>query len=165
MKRFCRIDAIRGALACLLFTLVGGCAGTIVVPYEESSERDVILETLDNRIVQLTTNIERLGKQITLLQQTQDPMDPTHRALRALDLAGWQLHQQQWMLQRDHLRLVKMHLQRAREAPEEKPRLLTQWGEHEQQYQATLADLRQQRHALEQHYVQIESQVVEQYLR
>ncbi|MDE3052044.1 MAG: hypothetical protein KGJ48_19340, partial [Nitrospirota bacterium] len=118
-----------------------------------------------NRILQLNTNIERLGKQMIALKQLPDTPDPALRELRELDLTGWELHQKQWMLQREHFLFTREQLQRVRETPEKKPQLLAQWTTQLQQYQAALAGLRQQRHSLEEKYFQVEAQVVEQYLR
>ena len=156
---------IAGAIIGSLLILVASCAGQKDTMHQDGSELDVILETLDNRILQLNTNIERLGKQMIALKQLPDTPDPALRELRELDLAGWQLHQKQWMLQREHFLFTREQLQRVRETPEKKPQLLAQWTTQQQQYQAALAGLRQQRHSLEEKYFQVEAQVVEQYLR
>jgi hypothetical protein len=162
-------EGIRWVIVGALLTLAVGCAGptsAIQLGYaDDESEPDVILGTMENRIVQLTTNIERLGKQIAALTQAPDTTNPVLRELRALDLAGWQLHQQQWILQRAHLLFTKEQLRRALETPPDKPQLLAQWTKQEQQYQTALEDLRQQRYALEQKYFQSEAQMIEQYLR
>jgi prefoldin subunit 5 len=158
-------EGIRGAMVGTWLILAVGCAAPVPTLPEEGSELDVFLETLENRITQLTTNIERLGKQMTALKQAPDTLDPVLRELRALDLAGWQLHQQQWMLQRAYLLMARQQVRQGRETPQDKPRLLAQWTQQVQQYEAALEDLHQQRHGLEHKYFQIEARVVEQYLR
>jgi prefoldin subunit 5 len=158
-------EGIWGTIVGTLLILAVGCAAPAHTVREESSELDVFLETLENRIGQLTTNIERLGKQMTMLQQAPDTLEPLLRELRALDLAGWHLHQQQWMLQRAHLLVAKQQLRRARETPQAKPQLLAQWTQEVQQYQTALEELHQQRHGLEHKYFEREAQVVDQYLR
>lgn len=159
-------EGIRWVIVGTLLALAVGCAGpTSAIIQEEGSELDVILGTLENRIAQLTTNIERLGQQITALKQAPDTADPVLRELRALDLAGWQLHQQQWVLQREHLLFTKEHLRRALETPQDRPQLLAQWTKQAQQYQTALEELRQQRYALELKYFQNEARMIEQYLR
>ncbi len=157
-------QALAGTILSSLLLLVVSCAGHEATTPQEGSELEVILETLDNRIVQLNTNIERLGKQMIALKQIPDTSDPALQELRQLDLAGWQLHQKQWILQREHLLFTKEQLHQVLETPEKKPQLLAQWTTQLQHYQAALADLRQQRHGLEDKYVRVEAQVIEQYL-
>jgi len=158
-------QAIAAAVSGSVLILMVSCVGHERTTHQDVPELDVILETLDNRIVQLNTNIERLGKQMIALKQIPDTPDPALRELRELDLAGWQLHQQQWVLQREHLLFTRDHLTRVLESPEKKPQLLAQWTTQLQQYHAALAGLRQHRHGLEERYFQIEAKVVEQYLR
>ncbi len=158
-------QAMTSAMIGSLLILAASCAGHESTRPQDGSELDVMLETLDNRILQLNTNIERLGKQMIALKQLPDTPDPALRELRDLDLVGWQLHKKQWMLQRDHFLFTREQLHRVLETPEKKPQLLAQWTTQLQQYQAALADLRQQRHSLEEKYFQVEAQVVEQYLR
>ena len=156
--------AIAAVMSGSLLLFAVGCAGHEKTTQQDVSELDIMLDTLDNRIAQLNTNIERLGKQMISLQQIPDTPDPALRELRELDLAGWQLHHRQWALQREHLLFTREQLKRVLETPEKKPQLLLQWTTQLHQYQAALADLRQRRHGLEERYFQIEAQVVEQYL-
>ena len=160
----CMNERIWGAIVGILLLLAAGCLAPVSSMHEEGNELDVIVKTLDNRILQVTTNIERLGKQMTVLNQAPDTADPVLRELHRLDLDGWQLHQQQWILQREHLLVTKEQLRRVQEAPEEKLLLMAQWTKQRQQYETVLEGLRQQRLALERKYFQTETQLVERYL-
>lgn len=151
----------------LILLIIGftGCATPSGQGHATADAPDPVLGMLDRGLTQITVSINALAQRITALQQTSDIMDPILRELRALDLSGWQLHQQQWLLQRDHLQFAKTHLLQAGERPQEKPRLLTQWNEHELQYERTLEELRQQRQALERERFQVEARLIERSLR
>jgi len=120
---------------------------------------------IDRHLSQLSRNIDDLNDRMADLKHMPDTPDPTIRDLRALDLAGWQLHQQQWILQREHLQFARMQLQRATDHPNEKAQLQQEWTKHEQEFEAALDDFRQQRHALEKKRLQVEAELIDRYLR
>lgn len=91
--------------------------------------------------------------------------DPRVQELHALDLPGWQLHQQQWVLQREHLTFAVNQIQRVRANPHEKPEILTQWTTRQQHFATALDDLRAQRRTLERKRLEVESHVLEQYFK
>lgn len=135
----------------------------VVAPVEHTPE--TIMGLLDRHLSQLNTSIEELGDRMAELKRAPDTPDSTIRELRALDLAGWQLHQQQWMLQREHLRFARTQLQRATAQPGDKQSIQQEWAKHEQEFEAALDDFRQERHALEKKRLQMEAQLIDRYLR
>lgn len=135
----------------------------VVEPLQHTPE--TVMGLIDRHLAQLNKNIEGLNDRMADLKQMPDTPDPTIRELRALDLAGWQLHQQQWILQREHLQYARTHLQRATEHPNEKPQIQQEWTKHEQEFEATLDEFRQQRHALEKKRLQVEAELIDRYLR
>jgi len=158
----------RGLKACgllLMATITIGCSGTAGAERKEPSSPDPMLGMLHKGILQLTMNIDGLTKRMGELRHFPDTTDPTLRELRALDLSGWELHQQQWLIQRDHLQFAYELLQRAKASPAEKPQFLERWIKHEQEFEKVMGDFRQQRHAMEQQRLQLEAQGVERELR
>jgi chromosome segregation ATPase len=152
------------SLAAVVLLAGWGCAIT-VAPSEPPHQADLVMAMLDRHLGQLDANISRLDKQIADLQKVPETQDATLREIRSLDLKGWQLHEQQLKVQREHFRFAQDQLLEAKTHPENKARLLEQWTRHEQGYERALDDLRQQRHRLEQQRHQAEAQVVERYLR
>ncbi|HKW87006.1 MAG TPA: hypothetical protein VJM82_08045 [Nitrospiraceae bacterium] len=146
-------------------TIAIGCSGAANTERKEPVSPDPMLGMLHKGILQLTMNIEGLTKRMAELRQFPDTTDPSLRELRALDLSGWELHQQQWLIQRDHLQFAYELLQRAKASPAEKPQFLQQWIKHEQAFEKIMGDFRQQRHALEQQRLQLEAKGVERELR
>jgi predicted nucleic acid-binding Zn-ribbon protein len=154
-------------LTCL-YALAGCAQGTgaprdVVAPVHHTPE--TVQGLLDRHLSQLNASIDGLDDRMAEIKRTPDTPDPTIRELRALDLAGWQLHQQQWVLQREHLRFARAQLRRATEQPNEKPKIQQEWAKHEQEYEAALDEFRQQRHALEKKRLQVEAQLIDRYLR
>jgi hypothetical protein len=140
-----------------------GAPRDVVAPVQHTPE--TMMGLLDRHLAQLNTSIEELGDRMAELKRTPDTPDPTIRELRALDLAGWQLHQQQWILQREHLRFAQAQLQRATAHPSDKPAIQQEWTKHEQEFEAALDNLRQERHALEKKRLAVEAQLIDRYLR
>lgn len=148
----------------LLTALGYGCS---VPPVEREGARspDPVVEMLHQGILELTGNIDELNRHITELQQMPSDSDPRVLELRALDLSGWQLHLQQWMLQREHLLFSVNQIQRVQAAPREKPTIRTQWTDRQQQFVTALDDLRAQRQMLERKRLDVESQLLKQYFK
>jgi hypothetical protein len=146
----------------LLATL--GCSGPTVTREGERSV-DPVMEMLHQGILELNGNIEELTRHIAELQQMTPVSDPRVQELRALDLSGWQLHLQQWILQREHLLFSVDQIQRAQADSREKPTIRTQWTNRQEQFVTALDDLRAQRQALERKRLEVESQVLGQYFK
>jgi len=100
--------------------IVVGCTRP-PIEKEPAQSTDPVLGMLYQGIAELNGSIEELNRHISDLQQMPPSSDPNFQELHALDLAGWQLHLQQWMLQRDHLQFSVNQIQRALADPREKP--------------------------------------------
>ncbi|MEP7152344.1 MAG: hypothetical protein ABI856_11585 [Nitrospira sp.] len=144
---------------------IAGCAGTSHLNREPIAPDDPVIGLLSKGITQLTVNINTLSKRMNDVQQMSSGTDPGLQELRALDLSGWQLHQQQWVLQRDHLLLARDTLQQVHKNPGENGRLLDQWRQHWQQYVKSLEELRLQRQSLERKHLEVETRLIEQRLQ
>ncbi len=141
---------------------IGACTGTGQTNRGAvASPGDPVIGLLNKGIAQLTVNINSVSKRISGLQQSSATPDPTLQELQALDLSGWQLHRQQWVLQRDHLMVARDLLQRVQAAPSEKIRLLDQWREHWNTYLKSFDELRQKRHILESQHREMEARLIE----
>ena len=158
-------------LAVSVFTLMlvlQACAGIreshdIVAPQQQTS--DTVIGMLDTHLTQLGRNIDELNDRMADLKHMPDTPDPTIRELRALDVAGWELHEQQWVRQREHLTYARSQLQHLNESPGDKGRILEEWVKHEQLFESAMEVFRRQRHALEQKRLQVEAQFIERFLR
>nr|MBI3614171.1 hypothetical protein [Nitrospirota bacterium] len=150
-------------LVAVLLLAGWGCAA-VAPPPEAAHPADLVVTMLERHLGQLNANVDRLDKQLADLQKVPETSDPTLREIRTLDLGGWQLHQQQLKVQREHFRFALEQLQQVKAHPDNKAQLLEQWVKHEQGYERALDDLRQQRHQLEQQRHKVEAQVVERYL-
>lgn len=151
-------------LGSLLLSLVA-CTGPTVTERKADSSGNPALGLINRDIMRLGINIEGIKKRMAEMQALPASSDPTQRELRALDLSTSQLHQQQWILQRDHLLFAKEQLKRASESQAAKQQLLEEWRQREQQYEKAIEELRQQRMALERKRVQVEGQLVERSLQ
>ena len=140
---------------------VASCVGTSQMDPEPVPPDDPVSGLLSKGITQLNSNINALSKRMNDVQQASAGTDPVLQELQALDLSGWQLHQQQWVLQRDHLVMARDALRRASKSQGEKGQLLAQWRQHQQQYMKALEELRQQRHYLESKHLEVEARLVE----
>lgn len=141
-----------------------GCSGPIV-GREGPPSTDPVVEMLHQGILDLSGNIDELNRHIAELQQMPTVSDPRVQELRALDLSGWQLHLQQWILQREHLMFSVNQIQRVQVDPREKPAIWIQWTDRQQQFVTALDDLRAQWHTLERKRLEVESQVLGQYFK
>jgi hypothetical protein len=141
-----------------------GCSGP-TVGREGPRTTDPVVEMLHRGILELDGNIDELNRHIAELQQMPPVSDPRVQELRALDLSGWQLHLQQWILQREHLNYSVNQIQRVQADPREKPAIWTQWTDRQQQFVTALDALRTQRQTLERKRVEVESQVLGQYFK
>lgn len=145
----------------MLVMSVAACTATSQITREPALSDDPVIGLLSKGITQLNVKIDALSKRLNDVQQASTQTDPVLQELRALDLSGWQLHQQQWVLQRDHLVLARNLLQQAYKQPGEKGRLLDEWQKHRLEYVTALEELRHQRQTLENKHVEVEARLVE----
>ena len=151
-------------LAGLGILVLAGCAGSPVIQ-EKRHQADPVVNMLHRGILDLEENVEELSERIAELQELPPVPDPTVQELRALDLSGWQLHQQQWLVQRGRLLFAVHQIEQAQAHPSQKPDLWVQWTDQQQQFLSDLEDLRAQRHALERKRLAVESQLLERYFK
>lgn len=140
-----------------------GCGGPTVEGEPRSG--DPVVEMLNRGILELDGNIHELNRHIEELQLMPTVSDPRVEDLRALDLSSWQLHLQRWILQREHLNFSLSQIQRVKANPREKPAILAQWTNRQQQFVKAMDDLRTQRQTLERKRFEMESQVLGQYFK
>lgn len=156
-------------IGALVFLAAQGCAGMSDKPAPAAAQpahpADPMLDMLNAHLNQLENSLNGLDKRLAAMKAQPEHEDPIFREIRALDLAGWELHRQQWMLQRDHLRFAERQLQRVKEHPEQKLQIRDEWVKGEQEFEAALEGFRKQRHDLEHKRLQAEAQLVEQHLR
>jgi hypothetical protein len=158
VKREALTWIIIGCLALL------GCAG----PTERdsaSAPEDPILRMLQQGIGELDNNIERLNQHITEMQSVAPVSDPTLQELHAVDLAVWQLHQQQWILQREHLTFTASQVRKAQHAASDKSHIGQQWADRRQAFVTSLDNLRTHRRDLERKRQELEAKLVERYFQ
>ena len=139
---------------------IGGCAGLTSNGRNEISS-DPLNAMLNQGLAQLRANIERSDNRLKELSAIMGTIDPTIQELRSLDLSGWELHRQQWMLQRDHLQYAKDLLGRVQDHPDQKGTALAEWLEHESHYHQALSEFTTQRATLEKQRVSVEDQLIE----
>ena len=83
-----------------------------------------------------------------------------------MDLASWELHLQQWMVQRDNLISTLDHIQEAQVVQQQdKAAIRNQWSERRAHYLKTIEELRSNRRKMEQKRTDVESQVLERYFQ
>lgn len=154
----------RATGASLLLTLMMGCAGT-TVSQQPAEFVDPVLDMLNKGIIHLDANIERVTKRLEELKQFPDTQDTVLQELRAMDLLGLELHQQQWMVQRNHLYFARTQLRASKQNPSDKTRLLQEWTTHEREYRQDMDTFRQKRLDLELKRFMVEGQLIERSLK
>lgn len=155
--------AVVGAVIVLA---VEGCAGASGDgPAQPVHQADPILGMLNTHLNRLESDLAGLSKRIAMLKAVPEHEDPIIREIRALDIAGWELHRQQWLIQRDYLRYAERQLQRVQEHPEQKAQILEEWTEHEREFETVLGHFREQRHELERRRLQAEARLIERHFR
>lgn len=152
----------RFILLCIVTLVMGtGCAGPTTGTRDTTSSGDPALGLLSKRITQLTVNLNGLSKRMSEAPPMPAESDATLQELRELDLSGWQLHQKQWGLQRDHLVFARDQVEKAKQNPGDRSQLLNTWRQRQQEYQAALEEIYQQRQQLEQKHLEAEVQLIE----
>jgi hypothetical protein len=153
------------SLGCLLALGLVACNGSKQAIHDASSPEDPVMSLLSKGIAQLDTNINALSKRMNEVRHASARTDPILQELQALDLSGWQLHHQQWVLQRNHLILARDLIQQTSKSGSEKGPLLDQWRKHRQEYAQALEELRQQRQELEGKHLEVEGRLIERRLQ
>ena len=154
----------KGTLLAVVVLTAAACVGP-TMPENQMEAGDPVAGMLHVGLEQPNHDIDELSEHIRHLQQVPPSADPALHALQDLDLAGWQLHQQQWLLQREHLIFAAEQIRRAQTHAPEKPRLWEQWIAREQQFIKSVDELRAQQSTLEKKRFQLESQLLERYFR
>lgn len=151
----------RAFLAMGLVALMG-CAHPMAHDTALRSQ-DPVIARLDQGIMELNENLSHLRRHIADLKSLPIPDDPLIQQLRAFDLSAWQLHEQQWQFQLEHLTFISDHIRRAQAAGADRARLREEWARRQQEYIAALQQVREARHELERQRFLIESQLVQRY--
>ena len=126
---------------------------------------DPVVDMLHRGVIELNENIEELKRHIAALQQMPATSDPRVQELYGLDLAAWQLHLQQWVVQRDHLVSSLNFIEQAQAAPQDKAAIGDRWSERQGEFRKTIEDLKTHRREIEQKRTDVESQVLERYFK
>ena len=138
------------------------------VPWASSESMrplNLILLDLEKHIGELTINIEDVAERIEVLRAMPPADDPIIQELRKLDIAGWELHEEQWRLQLTHLKFAEDLLKQFHKGTGDKAELLKTWIDHERKYETALETYRDKRHAIEGDRLQKEGKMIERYFR
>ena len=154
----------------LALLAAAGCNGTVGTE-RAATERhvhqrpDPVLDMLHRGVIELNESIDELKRDIADLQQLPAVSDPQLQQLQGLDLAAWQLHLQQWVVQRDRLRSSLTFIEQAQAAPQDKAAIGNQWSERQAAFTKVIEELRTQRRTLEQQRADVEAQVLGRYFK
>jgi hypothetical protein len=149
----------------LVLLTAAACNGGAVGKEARGSKPDPVVNMLHRGVIDLNENIEELKQHIADLKQMPIDSNPQVQELQGLDLASWELHLQQWMVQRDNLVSSLDSIQQAQAAPQNKAVIGDQWSERRAQYMKTIEELRSNRRKIEQKRTDVESQVLERYFQ
>ncbi len=154
-------------LALLAAAGCNGTVGTERVATERNvhSRPDPVLDMLHRGVIELNESIDELKRDIADLQQMPPVSDPQVQQLHGLDLAAWQLHLQQWVVQRDRLLSSLNFIQQAQAAPQDKAAIGDRWSERQAEFMKVIEELRTQRRTIEQKRSEVESQVLGRYFK
>lgn len=152
----------------LAILAVAGCNGTVgtervAAERHVHSRPDPVLDMLHRGVIDLNESIDELKRDIADLQQLPAVSDPQVQQLHGLDLAAWQLHLQQWVVQRDRLLSSLNFIQQAQASPQDKAAIGDRWSERQAEYLKVIEELRTQRRTIEQKRSDVESQVLRRY--
>jgi hypothetical protein len=141
------------------------CDGGTMVKETRGSKPDPVMTMLHQGVIELNENIEELQGHIAELKQMPLDSDPRVQELQGLDLASWELHLQQWILQRENMVSSLDSIQQAQATPQDKAAIGSQWSVRRAQYMKTIEELRANRRKIEQKRTEVESQVLERYFQ
>ena len=120
---------------------------------------------LHRAVIELNESIDELKRDIADLQQLPAVSDPQVQQLQGLDLAAWQLHLHQWVVQRDRLLSSLTFIEQAQAAPQDKAAIGDQWSKRQAEFTNVIEELRTQRRTLEQQRADVEAQVLGRYFK
>ena len=149
----------------LMLLTTTACEGGALLKESRGSKPDPVLNMLHEAVIQLNENIEELQGHIADLKQMPIDSDPQVQELLGLDLASWELHLQQWMVQRDNLVSTLDHIQQAQAVQQDKTVIRNQWSEQRAHYLTLIEEFRSNRRKMEQKRTDVESQVLERYFQ
>ena len=149
----------------LVLLTVSACDGGSTLRESRERHPDPVINMLHMGVIDLNENIEELKEHIAELKQLPIASDSRVQELQGLDLASWELHLQQWMVQRENLVSSLDAIQQAQAAPQNKTAIGDQWSERRAQYMKTIEDLRSNRRKIEQKRTEVEAQVLERYFQ
>lgn len=148
-----------------VLSLTMGIIGTTWAASDDAHPLPDILTDIERHIGELTINIEKISDRIEFLRKSPSSKDPLIQEVLSLDIRGWELHQEQWKLQLEHLRLTEGLLRKVHGHPEEKSAAFTAWQTHIKEFKRAMHEFRQQRAGVEVSRIETETQLIEQYLR
>jgi hypothetical protein len=154
----------------LALLAAAGCNGTVATERAETERTvhprpDPVLNMLHRGVIELNEGIDELKRDIDDLQQMPPVSDPRVQELHAMDLAAWQLHLQQWVIQRDRLLSSLDFIQQAQAAPQDKAAIGDRWSERQVEFTKAIEGLRTERRKIEQKRTEVESQVLGRYFQ
>ena len=141
------------------------CQGGSVMKESHGQRPDLVITMLHQGVIELNGNIEELQQHIADLKQMPIDTDSQVQELQGLDLASWELHLQQWIVQRDNLVSSLDAIEQAQAHPQDKMAIGDQWSQRRAQYMKTIEQLRSNRRKMEQKRTEVESQVLERYFK
>jgi hypothetical protein len=144
--------------------LLIGCAHMNPQEAHAPSSDDPMIARLSQGIDDLKENLVRLHGHVEELNQTPPSEDHTIEELRAFDMAGWRLHEQQWQAQLAHLTFALDCIRQAEATPSLKGRLRQEWLAAQEKFTVTLDELRKERYQIERKRLQLESGLVQHYM-
>ena len=160
-----RVRSLWVIVGCMWTLSLVACEGSKETLRDPGPGEDPVKSLLSKGITQLDMNINALSKRMDDVQKASVRTDATLQELQALDMSGWQLHRQQWILQRNHLVLARDLIQQAPTSGSERAQLLDRWHKHYEDYAQALDELRQQRQQLEQKHLEVEGRLIERRLQ
>jgi hypothetical protein len=149
----------------LVLLTAAACHGGSVTKEPPRYKADPVVRMLHEGVIELNGSIEELKRHIADLKQMPIDPNPQVQELQALDLASWELHLQQWMVQRDNLASSLDSIQQAQASPQDKTTIGDRWSERRVQYMKTIEELRNNRRQIEQKRTDVEARVLERYFR
>jgi chromosome segregation ATPase len=155
----------RTNIVAFVLTLTMGLMGASLAAAEEIHPLPSIITDIEHHIAELTINIEKISDRMKSLREAPASKDPLIQEVRNLDLKGWELHQEQWKLQLDQLRMTEELLRKVHDYPEEKSGALQTWVKQINEFKKAMSEYRQQRAGIEELRIETEAKLIEQYLR
>ena len=149
----------------LVLSLTVGIIGTTWAASGDPHPLPAILTDIERHIGELTINIEDISDRVEFLREAPASKDPLLQEVLNLDIRGWEVHQEQWKLQLEHLRFAEGLLRKVHDHPEEKSGAFTAWQNHIKEFKTGMHEFRQQRAGIEVLRIETGTQLIEQYLR